>query len=119
MAQMDQPPSRDRPANLFGSRTRDRLLILLALREDVHLRGAARALGAGPSEITKAVASLERIGVVASTLVGSTRFIELNRRWYAAAELRSLLKRMGEADRTLSEAAATARTRPRRIGKPV
>ena len=95
-------PARDRPANLFGSRTRDRLLLLLAVRSDVHLRGAARMLEAAPSEVSKAVASLEKIGVVASRLVGSTRIIELNRRWYAASELRALLERTAEADTALA-----------------
>ena len=104
---------------LFGSRTRDRLLILLALTDELHVRGAARALGKGPSEIAKAVTSLERIGVVVSRIVGTTRVVSLNRRWYAAVELKALLERLGAADSELSAIAVRSRARPRRIGKPL
>jgi hypothetical protein len=94
-------------------------LILLTISQNVHVRGAARVLDVSPSELTAAVTALERIGVVVSQLVGSTRILALNRRWYAAAELRVLLERMGEADAELSAYVESQRARPRRIGKPL
>jgi hypothetical protein len=93
--------------------------MLVATLGEVHLRGAARTLGLGPSEVSKALASLERAGVLVSRLVGTTRFVLLNTRWYAASEMRALLERMAEVDPRLREIAETARTRPRRAGKPL
>ena len=77
---------------------RERTLELLALVDEIHLREAARVLDAPPSETLKAVAALEKSGVVVSRLIGRTRFVSLNRRWFAAVELRRLLERMTEAN---------------------
>lgn len=86
---------------------------------EIHIRGVAGALGVTPSESAKAIASLERIGVVASRLAAGSRLVSLNPRWYAAAELRPLLIRLAEADPEILAFVATQRARPRRIGKPL
>jgi len=108
-----------RTPSLFGSRVRERLLCLLCLIPEIHIRGAAAVLGATPSEIAKAVASLERVGAIASRRAIGSRLVSLNPRWYAAAELRPLLSRMSEAAPELTDYVATRRTRPRRTGKPL
>jgi len=104
---------RQRSPSVFGTRLRDRLLCLLSVVSETHIRGAATVLKATPSETAKAVASLERIGVVASRRQIGARLVSLNPRWYAAAELRPLLLRMTEADPELIEHVAAKRTRPR------
>lgn len=111
--------SKPRNPHLFGSRLRDRLLSVLALIPEIHIRGAAAALDATPSEAAKAVASLERIGVVVSRRAAGARLVSLNPRWYAAVELRRLLTRLAEADAELLGFAEGRRVRPRRTGKPL
>lgn len=108
-----------RSPHLFGSRLRDRLLVLLSLIPEIHIRGAASALGSTPSEAAKAVASLERIGVVESRRTAGSRLVSLDPRWYAAAELRLLLARLAETDRELNDFAEARRARPRRTEPPL
>jgi DNA-binding transcriptional ArsR family regulator len=104
---------------LFGSRLRERILKLLALVEPTYPRQIAALLDEHLISVQNAIVALQDLGVVASRLVGRTRLIELDRRWYAAAELRALLDRLAEGDAKLQELAATIRQRPRRPGKLV
>ena len=105
--------------SLFGSRLRERILKVLVLIEPAYPRQISELLGEHLVSVQNAVAALQDLGVVASRLVGRTRLVELDRRWYAASEVRALLERLVEADPELREIAATARQRPRRPGKPL
>jgi DNA-binding transcriptional ArsR family regulator len=95
------------------------MLKLLVLVEPAYPRQIAVLLGAHLVSVQNAVVALQDLGVVASRLVGRTRLVELDRRWYAAAELRALLQRLVEADGEIRDVAATARQRPRRPGKAI
>jgi len=107
-----------RPA-LFGTALRDRVLTRLALSENgLHVRELARQVEASPNAAHRVVVALERAGAVVSREVGSTRIVLLNKRWYAALELRALLVRLVDAYPEIREKARTFRERPRRIGKP-
>jgi DNA-binding transcriptional ArsR family regulator len=108
-----------RADSVFGSRLRERILKLLVLIEPAYPRQLATLLGAHLFSVQNAVAALQDLGVVASRLVGRTRLVELDRRWYAASELRALLERLADADAEIRGIAAKARQRPRRSGKPV
>jgi DNA-binding transcriptional ArsR family regulator len=105
--------------DLFGSRTRTRILLYLALAEESYTTEIVAALGGTKLTIQRIVSDLENLGVVASRLRGRVRFITLDKTWYAAAELRALLERMASADRDIVAAAASIRRRPRRPGKPL
>ena len=105
--------------SLFGSRLRERILKVLVLVEPAYPRQIAELLGEHLVSVQNAVAALQDLGVVASRLVGRTRLVELDRRWYAASEARALLERLVVADPELRAMAATARQRPRRPGKPL
>jgi DNA-binding IclR family transcriptional regulator len=108
-----------RPA-VFGTALRDRILTRLALSENgLHVRELARQLEASPNAVHRAVIGLERAALVVSRPVGSTRIVLLNRRWYAAVELRALLDRLVDAYPEVRERASRHRERPRRIGKPL
>ncbi len=108
-----------RPA-LFGTATKDRILIRLALSENgLHVRELARQTDSSPNAVHRIVIALERAGVVVSRPVGTTRIVLLNRRWYGAVELRALLERLAHAYPEVVERARTFRERPRRIGKPL
>ena len=92
---------------------------LLVLIEPAYPRQIATLLGAHLISVQNAVVALGDLGIVASRLVGRTRLVELDPRWYAAAELRALLERLAQADPEIRKIAATVRQRPRRPGKPV
>jgi DNA-binding transcriptional ArsR family regulator len=101
----------------FGSQTRTRLLLALELLGQSYARELARLLGASLSAVQKALASLERDGLIAGRLVGRTRLFQIDPRYFAAAQLRALLAKMVVADRDLKARAAGLRRRPRRTGK--
>jgi DNA-binding transcriptional ArsR family regulator len=101
----------------FGSRTRTRVLLALELRGESYPREIARLLGVSLSVVQKAIRSLELDGLIAGRSVGRTRVYALNPRYFAAAELRSLTRRLSDLDDDLRRAVGALRTRPRRGGK--
>jgi DNA-binding transcriptional ArsR family regulator len=108
-----------RNESLFGSKLRERILKLLVLVEPAYPRQIATLLGEHLVSVQNAIEALQNSGIIATRLMGTTRLVELDPRWYAADELRSLLERMAAADDELRATAATVRQRPRRAGKPV
>jgi DNA-binding transcriptional ArsR family regulator len=106
-----------RNGGIFGSDARDRILGVLALLDSSYPRELARILALPLFTVQRAVDDFERLGVLATRVVGRTRLVELNRRWFAAAELRTFLQRIAEADPRFGAVAATVRRRPRRAGK--
>jgi DNA-binding transcriptional ArsR family regulator len=103
--------------DLFGSNTRSRVLMYLALAEESYPTEVATALGAAKLTIQRILRDLEELGVIASRLRGRVRLVSLDRSWFAAAELQALLKRTASADEGIVAAAASVRRRPRRSGK--
>lgn len=78
----------------FGSAARSRALLALALMEETYPRELARVLEMPLFSIQKALASLERDGLLASRLLGRTRLYGLNPRYLALRELREYLERL-------------------------
>ena len=105
-----------RPA-LFGSETRTRVLVAVALLESSYPREISRLTRVPLISVQRIVNDLERQGVIGSRLVGRQREVRLNRQYFAAKELRELLFRMRLADPTLTERIEGFRRRPRRAGK--
>jgi DNA-binding transcriptional ArsR family regulator len=101
----------------FGSQTRTRLLLAVELLGQSYARELARLLGVSLSSVQKALASLERDGLIAGRLVGRTRLVQLDPRYFAAKQLQDLLSRLLVAERDLKARAAELRRRPRRTGK--
>lgn len=104
---------------LFGNPTRTGLLLLISLIQETTISEAARVLDTSVSTVKKAADSLERTGVIAGRLVGRSRLLSLNPRFYGASELAQLLSRLSLADENLIAKAAEIRKRPRRAGKPL
>lgn len=102
----------------FGGRTRTRVLVALALLETSYPRELARLLDAPVSGVRKALAGLERDGLVAGRMVGRTREVRLNPVYFARTELAAYLGRLAEGEPELRRAAAGLRRRPRQAGKP-
>jgi hypothetical protein len=101
----------------FGSQTRTQLLIAFELLGQSYARELARLLDAPLSVVQKGLASLERDGLLAGRLLGRTRLFEINPRYFAAKELRTLLNRLASADTDLKRRISDMRRRPRRTGK--
>jgi DNA-binding transcriptional ArsR family regulator len=102
---------------LFGSPQRTDVLVLLALLGDSYPTEVARLLAISLRSAQRILEDLEDESVLASKLVGRTRQVRLNPRFFAARELEALLLRLGEGDARLREVAASRRARPRRRGK--
>lgn len=98
---------------LFGSRRRTEVLIMLALLEETYPTELARLLDAPLYSVQTILASLEDQGIVASRKRGRMRMVSLDPRYYAFEELQALLRRMARAEPELEEAAAGRRSRPR------
>ena len=103
----------------FGSRTRTRVLAGLELLGESYPRELARVLGAGLSAVQKAVRSLERDSLIVGRTMGRTRLYGINPGFYAVGELRSLARRVADADIELQECVRGLRRRPRMRGKPL
>ena len=103
----------------FGSDTRTRVLVLLARLQSSYARELARLLDRPLSVVQKALASLERDGLVAAQTLGRIRLFRLNPAYFARPELERLLVRLADADPDVDRLAASVRRRPRRAGKPL
>lgn len=101
---------------LFGSASRTRTLLAIALLKETYVQQLATLLGLSQPVIFRIVDPLEREGVLVSRYVGRTRTIALNPRMYGAAELESFLLKYAKAS-DLEKKVATVRQRPRRRGK--
>lgn len=101
----------------FGTPSRTRVLVSLRLLGDSYPRELARLLGAPLSGLQRALATLERDGLVVARSVGRTRVVSLDPRYFARRELDCFLDRLAEADRPLRDSVAAMRRRPRRTGK--
>jgi DNA-binding transcriptional ArsR family regulator len=94
----------------FGSLARTRALLALSLMTETYPRELARELETPLFSIQKALASLERDGLVASRLLGRTRLYALNPRYVASRELREYLERLSGREMDLRRRLAAART---------
>ena len=91
----------------------------LRLLESSFPRELSRLLGVPVSAASRALAGLERDGLVAGRLIGRSRVYTLDPGYFARQELESYLLRLSDADTELRERTAQLRRRPRRAGKPL
>jgi predicted transcriptional regulator len=105
-------------SRLFGTSTRTAVLVAIRLLEETYSSELAELLGVRPYTVQSILASLEREAVVVSRLMGRTRTVCLNPRYFAQVELSALLWKLGEQDLELQSRLAGRRRRPRRAGKP-
>jgi hypothetical protein len=91
------------------------VLIALRLLEQSYARELSRFLRLPVSVVQKAVRSLERDDLIAGRLFGKTRVLQLNPRYFAAAEVRALLDRFVEADTDLRSRLAQSEEDPEEL----
>ncbi len=106
------------PTQLFGSRRRTEVLVLLGLLEESYPAELTRLLDARLYSIQTIIDALESEGIIVTRRLGRTRRVQLNPRFVAFKELHALLWRLGQHDMELQRAAAMRRGRPRRRNKP-
>ncbi len=104
---------------LFGNPTRARLLMALELLRTSYPRELARLFDMPVSLVVTTLNGLERAGIVSSVMLGRTRQVSLNPRYFAFAELSALLNKLALANPGLLERVGQLRRRPRRPGKPL
>jgi hypothetical protein len=92
---------------------------MTALLGETYPTELARLLGAPLYSVQTIVESLDRDGVVACRLVGRSRLVSLDPRYYGFRELRALLLRLSEGEPALQHAAASRRSRPGGAGRPL
>lgn len=103
----------------FGGRTRTRVLLALQLLGSSYARELSRVLDTALAPVQRALAGLERDGLVASRMAGRTRLVTLSPAYFAKRELAVYLARLADADASLQKAVGDLRRRPRRTGKPL
>lgn len=95
------------------------MLLALRLLAESYPRELARLLSMPLSAVQRALASLERDGLVAARPLGRTRVYRLDPRYFARQELQRFLLRLTEPDADLRGRVGAMRRRPRRAGKPL
>lgn len=102
---------------LFGGKERTQLLIALSLLGESYPRELTRLLDSPISGVLKALKRLELEALVVARTMGRTRAFRINPRYFAFAELNTLLRRLGEPEERLRTRINNLRKRPRRTGK--
>lgn len=108
----------ERNPQLLGSRNRTMVLEAIRLLEETYPSELASLLGLRLFSVQGILAAYEREGAIVSRLLGRTRRVSLNPRYFAHAELDALLWKLGKQDVALQSMLAARRRRPRRPGKP-
>lgn len=108
----------ERSPELFGSRNRTMVLVAIRLLEETYPSELANLLGLRLFSVQGILLAYEREGIIASRLLGRTRSVSLNPRYFAFQELDALLWTLGKRDEALQARLASRRRRPRRAGKP-
>jgi DNA-binding transcriptional ArsR family regulator len=103
--------------DVFGTGVRTKTLVAIGVLEETDAPELARLLGAGVTTVRNALDTLERAGLVAGVMEGTTRRVRLDPRFRAYNELRSLLGKLALGDPALVTSISALRRRPRRAGK--
>ena len=98
----------------FGGTARTRALLALRLLSESYPRELARVLDMPFSSVQKALASLEKDGLVAARALGRTRVFKLDPRYFAHDDLQRFLLRLTGPERELRARVSALRRRPRR-----
>ncbi len=107
-------------APLFGSATREKVLLFIFARNKGYSREVAGFFNTSLNQIQKQMDALEAGGVLVSQNVGRTRVYEFNPRYPFLKELKALIeKALGFYPEKVREDLMMNRRRPRRRDKPL
>lgn len=102
---------------VFGSRNRTLLLVLIAGLGESYARELARTSGIPYSTAILALDKLEADQLIVGVQRGKERRLQLNPRFVANKELKSLLQALLLADPEAQQMLTKVRMRPRKKGK--
>jgi len=105
-----------RAPNLFGSKMRTAMLMLIAVLEETYPAELARYLGTTIYSIQRTLDKIEEERLIATRPL-VVRAVTLNPNYPAAKELRTLLLRLAEGYPEYKQLKESRRTRPRKRGK--
>lgn len=100
------------PSSPFGSQARTKALVALSLVAETYPRELARLLDVPLFSVQKALASMERDGLVSCRTLGRIRLYSLNPRYPASRELREYLERLAGREFELRRKVASLARRP-------
>ena len=104
---------------LFGTKSRENVLLYLCARESGYAREISRYYKCGFNPIRRQLERMELGGVVVSKTVGRTILYTLNPRYPFITQLKALLERSIQfLDVSERLRLMNVRKRPRRVGKP-
>lgn len=105
---------------IFGSTTREKVLMFLLTREKGYAREVADFFAISLNQVQKQMDGLEAGGVLVSQMVGRTRLYEFNPRYAFLVELKALLeKALSFYPAEIRDDLQFNRRRPRRRVKPL
>jgi len=85
--------------------------------DESYPRELARVLEQPLFAVQRALAGLEKDGLVAAVTTGRTRLYRINPRYFALKELSDFVGRLAEPEESLRAKVESLRRRPRRTGK--
>lgn len=103
---------------LFGNENRTAVLLAIRLLQQTWPSELAKVLSLRLFTVQQILTSFEQEGVIASRVMGRTRVVTLNPRYFAAKELDALTWKLAMQNTELQQALAQVRRRPRAAGKP-
>lgn len=80
-------------AELFGSQTTERCLLLLAAYGESYASEISKTFGISNTQVNRTLLKLEGADIVVGQDKGRTRIYRLNKSWYLAKELNALLQK--------------------------
>jgi hypothetical protein len=105
---------------LFGSDTREKVLVFIFAREKGYATEIADFFETALSQVQKQLDGLEAGGILVSQTAGRTRLYEFNPRLFYLKELKALLdKTLAFYPAEIQENLTMNRRRPRRRDKPL
>jgi len=105
---------------LFGSDTREKVLVFILARDKGYPTEIARFFDTGLNQVQRQLENLEAGGMLVSFTAGRTRLYEFNPRYPFLKELRNLLeKAFSFYPNEVRENLTMNRRRPRRRNKPL
>ena len=78
---------------LFGSQTKEKVLLYLAAQSEGYSLEISRAFGISNTQVLRTMGKLEEAEILVGQQKGRVRVYQLNPRWYLAKELEALLKK--------------------------
>lgn len=107
-------------AELFGSQTTEKCLLLIAAIGESYALEIAKTFGISKTQVTRSLTKLEQSDILMGKEKGRTRMYTLNKSWFLSKELQALLqKALSNIPLDQQEKYFMKRQRPRKKNKSI